>query len=767
MKHVLKLICSLLLAVTAAFPQNQYKKLDVSKMVSGNIIHASEMNNKTSGLVKYILSKTQIGNGKIISVDEKLFGKDKLVQLYRSEKNEVMVQMLIRAISIQAASNIILAYGGVINTIAGDIIVAEIPLKVIPELTMKEEISFLEASSIKYPTINVSRTETKVDVVHNGTGLPQPYKGTNVVLGIIDSGIDWKHPDFKNTGGSRIQYLWDMSGSSNPPSGYNYGREYTKAQIDANQCFQVDGNDGGGHGTHVAGTSGGNGSALTGYIGMAPSSDIVFVKGFRNGPGFSDGDVVDGCNYIFNKSQNMNKPAVINLSLGGHFGPHDGTSNYEKALSNLTGPGKIIVAAAGNEGSDLIHLSYSVPSGSTYQDAYETIWQIPQSASSSLVDMWYNTGSISVGIAAYTKTGTLIGYTNPIAPGTKVENLLFTVSGTTYGRVTIDATATSNPNNNAKEVYFVIDDANGQYDLSLVDWSLYSFGTGTFDAWIASNGNFTTKSSPSYFKPGDNNKSVGSPSTSLKVICVGAYTTKKQWTSINGSTYNIPSAVIGQIASFSSLGPTRDGRLKPDLVAPGQIIAAALSSFVTNVGQEMILPGGKMQMEQGTSMACPHVAGVVALMLERNRTIDYNSAFTKLTTTTVKDGFTGTTAGNTYGNGKMNALNVINATTLSVEENSSLVNVFNLSQNYPNPFNPSTRIQFTIPSNVSFVTLKIFDVLGNEVAILVNEEKQPGIYEVEFNMSSDINNSELSSGVYFYKLQAGNFVDVKKMILMR
>jgi minor extracellular serine protease Vpr len=131
-----------------------------------------------------------------------------------------------------------------------------------------------------------------------------------------------------------------MSGSGNPPPGFSYGTEYTKAQLDANQCLQIDGDDGHGHGTHVAGTAAGNGGALTNYIGMAPESDILFVKGFRSGPGFANTDIVDGCNYMFQRAQQIGKPAVINLSLGGHFGPHDGSSLYEQALSNMTGNGK-------------------------------------------------------------------------------------------------------------------------------------------------------------------------------------------------------------------------------------------------------------------------------------------------------------------------------------------------------------------------------------------------------------------------------------------
>jgi hypothetical protein len=87
-------------------------------------------------------------------------------------------------------------------------------------------------------------------------------------------------------------------------------------------------------------------------------------------------------------------------------------------------------------------------------------------------------------------------------------------------------------------------------------------------------------------------------------------------------------------------------------------------------------------------------------------------------------------------------------------------NYFALDQNYPNPFNPSTTISYSVPET-EFVTLKVYDVLGNEIASLVNEEKPAGKYEVDFN------GAELSSGIYFYRLQAGSFIETKKMVLMK
>lgn len=106
---------------------------------------------------------------------------------------------------------------------------------------------------------------------------------------------------------------------------------------------------------------------------------------------------------------------------------------------------------------------------------------------------------------------------------------------------------------------------------------------------------------------------------------------------------------------------------------------------------------------------------------------------------------------------------------VGVENISLFVNEFELYQNYPNPFNPTTKIRYTVPGNIETlqkVTLRIYDILGNEIATLVNEEKPSGTYEIDFNIAQ-FSRPELSSGVYFYSLKAGNFSETKKMILLR
>ncbi len=630
---------------------------NIGKMINAEIKYADQYSKKISPLLNLFLDSILTNKGVYVRIPESKSGLKDLVFFQENEMKEILIPVFIKTLSVLVSESMISVFGGKTQSVAGDIIVADVPISSVKELSLSPEIVYIEHSSVSKVKINVSRIETKVDQLHNGTGISRPYKGNGVIVGIIDSGIDWKHQDFKNSSGSRINYLWDMSGSGNAPSGFGYGTEYTKAQIDTNQCSETDGDDGHGHGTHVAGTAAGNGNALSSYIGMAPESDIIFVKGFRTGPGFADVDVVNGCNYIFQKAQQMSKPAVINMSLGGHYGPHDGTSLYEQALSNLTGNGKVIVAAAGNEGGETIHLNYTT-TGNSYNNSYETFVELYTNATVFAADMWYSPGNISVGLAAYDNSLNLIGYTNPIAPGQKIEDLAFTINSTTYGYVTVDATGINNPNNGANEVIIAIDSHNGQVNIGNVYWTVYTFGTGTFDAWAFTGGQFSTYTPANFIKPGDNQKTVGMPSTAGKVICVGSYVTKTQWVDYNGVTQNQPgNPVIGQISSFSSIGPSRDGRIKPDICAPGEVIVAAYSSFLTQTPPSSILQGGQHQKMQGTSMATPHVTGVIALLLEKNPSLNYDQTVAILKNTTKKDGYTGTTPNNIYGSGKLDAYN--------------------------------------------------------------------------------------------------------------
>ncbi|MFC1543866.1 S8 family serine peptidase, partial [Gemmatimonadota bacterium] len=320
-------------------------------------------------------------------------------RVYGASRAEAEVEPWVR-VFVRGGSpgGAVTAVGGAVGSQAGNIVTARVPLSQLSELASLGGVDRIQAATLQYVTMDSVLIETGADVVQSSYG----YTGTGVTVGVLDTGIDYTHADFiHSTGTSRVLSLWDqtVNDPTRYPTGFSYGTEWLKTDIDD----EIDGTPAGvitqydynGHGTHVAGIAAGNGLATGSYTGMAPDANLVIVKG--GDAGFYDTDVVNGVNYIFGKAGALAQPCVVNLSLGGHSGPHDGTSLYEQALDGLVGPGQIIVAAAGNEGSDHIHHRTSL-SGIADQDSFqvEIPSYTPNSGSSDdyvLFNIWYYGGS--------------------------------------------------------------------------------------------------------------------------------------------------------------------------------------------------------------------------------------------------------------------------------------------------------------------------------------------------------------------------------------
>lgn len=702
------------------------------------------------------------------------FDGSRYFRLYPNQSGVPEAQVFLKVDDISATTELQQLGVEVVSRIE-DIIVARMPITQSYVVAGLSNVRSIQISGQSKPLLNLSRVEAKVDAVHQGTGgLDRPYRGNGVIVGILDSGIDWGHQDFNTApANTRIQYLYDYS------SGLN-GVEYTKAQIDGGFCDEIDGPEGRGHGTHVSGIAAGNGRTNAGYIGMAPGADIVFVKGFRaGGASFDDADVVNGVNYIFTKARAAERPAAVNLSLGGQFGPHDGTSLYEQALSSLVRPGNIIVAAAGNEGGDLIHGGYTAAAGTGYIDALETLVGVYQNAETALIDMWYPAAggsTISVGIAAYQigNYSTPLAFTNPVVVGQFIQNVELSNGGTALGQVTIDAQTTSDPNNGARRVVFFISGPN----ISNYAWSVYTFGNGTFDMWAVSSCEFPEVGGlPSYFRQGNTDKTVGSPATAKKLIAVGSYVSKTSWIDIDDVTRVQNGATLSAISGFSSHGPSRDGRVLPHISAPGEAILSVLSSALilgTDVPRAEVLQGGELQKLQGTSMASPHVAGVVALLLERNRYLTRDNVISLLSSTAVSAG--GTVPNNTFGAGKMHALNALLATpagvdcatlarTTGVDCDGNRIYTYQLLNAYPNPFNPATTIGFTLEKPEK-VDLAVYDMLGRRIRELSSEELTAGLHQILWD-GTNSRGDAVASGVYFTRLVTPGYSASHRLMLLK
>jgi subtilisin family serine protease len=486
--------------------------------------------------------------------------------------------------------------GVTISCIAGDVVSGFLPLSQLQSVEKLTSVVYIEGSRALTPELDLALPESRVDLVHAAA---TPLRGQGIIVGVIDTGIDWQHVNFRRANGtSRILSIWDQSlvptaTERSPPFGLG-GVEYTQADIDAalqgtGIVRHADGKSG--HGTHVAGIAVGNGAAVDEQgktftqVGVVPEADLIVVAFCRKQAIGDSASAVDASKYILDRAAALKRPVVVNMSQGGNVGAHDGTSVLERAIDNLIGTaGCAFVKSAGNEGKSGRHAQGLVSSGTpeivnVRINAEHLIREI--------IDFWYD-GADRFSIQIIDPLGNA---TQWVTAGSLQTHTL-----PNGNKVRIDSRI-GNPNNNDNEIHVYL----SGHPLQLGTWQFVLNGVsavdGRFHAWID-----RSKHNPTRFLPPHRSDdcTISIPGTARKAITVGSYVLR--------------GASVGSLSSFSSRGPTRDGRNAPTLVAPGDTIRSARAQGIA-VGK-----GNYCEM-RGTSMAAPMVAGTVALMLEAKPTL--------------------------------------------------------------------------------------------------------------------------------------------------
>jgi subtilisin family serine protease len=556
------------------------------------------------------------------------------------------------------------------GTRAGNIWTVQVPVQYVKAFTEVKGIEYVQLDEPVYPLMDSVRKVTRVDSVHQGAGLNMPLHGEGVLLGIIDGGFDYTHPAFMDATGSRfrIKKVWEEETVGNPPTGFTYGHE----MIDSNtiRAKRWDSTRVLSHGTHVGGIAGGSGygtpNGNASLRGLAYESDLVFV-GIASKPGsaITTGltHMVDAINYVFTQGAAEGKPVSANLSWGINSGPHDGSSLFSQAVNNLTGPGKILSISAGNEGLQNLHLQKTFTATDTL---VHTFISFAQGSDSNTVDMWGEPGKpFCAGFSLYDASYNEVSNTGLICLDDQVHGtyLLGSAGDTCW----ITMTTSTAEFNQKTRIYVKVKNKTANRLVLNV-----SGHQGTVHMWnnegFASNGR-------SWAANGNTASTISDMATAATAISVGAYSSKLAYTNLNGDPIAY-GGVKGAIAYFSSRGPAVDGTVQPFISAPGHVVASAVSSF-----DSTFLPTGSMYGSavssftdaasgkdylygafSGTSMSSPVVAGVVALMLQMNPTLDPAQIKSILKETAIKDIFTGTipaAGSNTWGFGKINAYGAI------------------------------------------------------------------------------------------------------------
>lgn len=538
----------------------------------------------------------------------------------------------------------------------------------------------------------------------------QRLTGKGVIVGIIDTGIDWQHLDFrKPDGSSRILYLWDMTDDSYESSGGRVGTSppilerggdpgpgtvYTNEQINAALRGQgtVNSMDHFGHGTAAAGTAAGNGRA-TGkgipegtFKGVAPEADLVIVKAGDCG-GF-DGSYLMGTYWITLLARSRNQPAVINHSLGGHISAHDGSEPEERVMNSLTGAGKpgiVFTVSAGNEGEFSMHASGRFgPRIEGQADIEGSPIEVSVSAQRTEDVTWINGyfqtdedwGLAIKGSGDFLvdeKGQPFVVYIFKVGRELRVglpKGVKKPPYFNDFAQVILNKTQLAKSGDKLDRLWLPLKPGN---------YYLWGFGPtarvqrGNFDLYL-----------PFYSQAGftlgaQKTRMIGSPGNAANVVTVGSYDFRGTWDNVDGgrTLYNLALSDISEYSSPGGLGA--EGGFKPEITAPARytissLSAAALPGSASCEGESMgaeagttsITPDGKHIAWSGTSAAAPYTAGVIALMLQKNPNLDAKQIKDILIKTAIKgDRHVGAVPNAEWGFGKINPGAAIAATPIA------------------------------------------------------------------------------------------------------
>jgi minor extracellular serine protease Vpr len=552
----------------------------------------------------------------------------------------------------------------------GDIVTLEGFEQTVPFLSAIDGILSFQRRSLMYPCMDSARRETHIDEVQGlnpavKSPLSKQYTGRGIVFGILETEFDTHHPAFLDSlGHTRFFAVWNQTDTTKPSNvrmAYGgYGQIRKGQALDADSLFATNGFY---HGTLM--TSLGAGSDRTHpWWGVAPEATIVGVK-----YGHADADIVNGLKWVFAIADSLKMPCVINMSIGQQVGPHDGTSVVDRAVDNLAGAGHIVVGAAGNDGEQKPHVCFPLKAGEA-RGAWITSNATGDPAVplnvETFIDMWGSANrtftdtiyvcDTSTSPLQYKKTGTII----PNQPPDTIywPNASTGKSDTLVFQIFMERNALNAKPHMEMQVL-------GNNPHLMVGIRVASAQAESVHVWNGYKLPFKSLGVSGFFN-GDSLYTINEiGGTAKRIIAVGGYNSKVDVTTWNGVPYGPGDSSLHNYLSYTSLGPTADGRTKPDLSAPARWVIGAMSRVGKDDNRTVLWPNpantlGRYEFTGGTSVASPIVAGIVALMLQVTPTLTPETTKQVLQQTAIKDAYTGnitTPPGDVrWGAGKVNAL---------------------------------------------------------------------------------------------------------------
>jgi subtilisin family serine protease len=544
--------------------------------------------------------------------------------------------------------------GCAVTSRAGDVAGVFVRARNLEELRRHPQIVFVETSCALKDETNISAAEIKLVDSNNGSRVI-PGDGRGSLIGIVDSGFDLTHPVFLDAQGrTRILVAWDqvnlVGAAGATPTAFGYGVEYTGATIDRHVSAQrvvIVKNHvaAGAHGTYVTGIAAGNGAPPDTYKGVAPGANLILVTYRNDVPVGGSAYVLDAIDYIRKHATTSGRPVVINLSQGDNLGAHDGTSLLERAIDNVVEEGRVlIVVSAGNErgGPASHHARGKDEQGRELALSFTLAESAGRVVDGDAIELWYSGGD-RLAVALQSPGGEKSVFVEPGGAEVVVE---FAAGNRAH-----ICSQTGHPTNGGNRVGVILERGGG-WGAGL--WRLILRGDrvvrGDFDAWADRPNAVTVIDFRSHRSDAS---TVTLPGNSRRAITVGGFISRP----LPGQQ---TSEVKGGFAPGSSIGPTRDGRIKPDLTAPSTLIMAP-----------RVRTGSSAQRYDsmsGTSMAAPHVTGVIALFWSLWPGLAAMRISDALLSTARADAFTGATPNMCWGQGKLDARAAYEALSILVEQ---------------------------------------------------------------------------------------------------
>lgn len=536
-------------------------------------------------------------------------------------------------------------------------------LDALQRLAKQQGVEYIQITSGATQMLNLARQEAGTDLLHKGTDLPKAYTGEGVVVGVVDAGFDYMHAAFRRPadGALRIKRVWEQGATTldgaSAPAKYGYGIELNTPELIEKAQGDSDSNS---HGTHVAAIAAGSDAYKDGaYVGNAPDADIVLVALDLNAS--TNADISNAVQYIFDYADEVGKPCVVNLSLGNQDGPHDGTSTFDTMTDAMQGPGRLIVGAAGNHRTDAFHIDHTFATADAAPLRTFVKYKVApsNSVSGGTIEIWGEKGvDFTVDIAAYSTFNKKDARSTTVYPAEGVTDVDFGKYATGTWKVASEVS----PLNGKPHVVLTsaLTSIRNNYAIAL---TVTPKTAGRVNIWSDNTYLALESRDIEGFSAPDAASStlceIGG--TGKRILTVGSYTTRNEYTT-NGGQQATLQETVGDLSSFSSYGPTVDGRMKPNITAPGCFIISAVSNndasgnlmyaeYNENFGRY-----NQYGYMQGTSMASPFVAGIVATWLQAYPQLTPEQLHEIVQNTARKDSFTATAPDSNWGYGKINAL---------------------------------------------------------------------------------------------------------------